>query len=68
MSSPRITSYNVCYTKLLRDYNLQYKGNKSKLVHPKKSSKDNLASFSTGNLSSPKTIVVNAKYSNVTMQ
>lgn len=50
------------------EYNMQYKGNKSHLVHPKKSNKENVSSFSTGNLSSPKSIVINAKYSNVTMQ
>jgi hypothetical protein len=50
------------------EYNLQYKGNKSRLSHPKKSNKENVSSFSTGNLSSPKKIIVNAKYSNITMQ
>ncbi|MCF8272546.1 MAG: DUF4097 family beta strand repeat-containing protein [Flavobacteriaceae bacterium] len=50
------------------EYNLQYKGNKSRLAHPKKINKESVSSFSTGNLSNPKTIVVNAKYSNVTMQ
>ena len=50
------------------NYNLQYKGNRSRFTHPKKTNKDNVSTFSTGDLSSPKTIVVNAKYSNVTMQ
>jgi hypothetical protein len=49
-------------------YNLQYKGNKSRFTHPKKSNKESMSSFSSGDLSSPKTIVINAKYSNVTMQ
>jgi hypothetical protein len=49
-------------------YNLQYKGNKSRLAHPEKSNKESISSFSTGDLSSPKTIIINAKSSNVTMQ
>lgn len=49
-------------------YSLQYKGTKSRFFHPKKTSKDNASSFSIGDLNSPKTIVVNAKYSNVFMQ
>ncbi|MFH6768265.1 hypothetical protein V8G56_05925 [Gaetbulibacter aquiaggeris] len=50
------------------DYNLQYKGSKSRFTHPKSTSKDPVLSFSTGNLNSPKNIVINAKYSNITMQ
>jgi hypothetical protein len=50
------------------DCNLQYKGTRSRFAHPKKSSKDNVSNFSTGSLASGKSIVVNAKYSNVTMQ
>lgn len=50
------------------DYSLQYKGSKSRFSHPKKTTKDNATSFSIGNLSNSKTIVVNAKYSNVTMK
>ena len=50
------------------DYNLQYKGNRSRLTHPKKKPTETVTTFSTGNLSSPKTIVVNAKYSTVVMQ
>lgn len=50
------------------DYSLQYKGAKSRFSHPKKTSKDEASSFSTGNISNPKTIVVTAKYSNVVMQ
>jgi hypothetical protein len=49
------------------NYNFQYKGNRSKLKHPK--NKNNAASsFSTGDMNSGKTIVVNAKFSEVTMQ
>ncbi|MFI1743807.1 hypothetical protein [Thalassobellus sediminis] len=50
------------------DYNLQYKGTRSCFSHPKKSSKDNVSSFSNNNLESNKMIVVNAKYSNVEMK
>ncbi|WP_338733293.1 hypothetical protein [Mangrovimonas cancribranchiae] len=49
-------------------FNLQYKGTHSRLLHPNNSSDENVASFSTGNLSSYKTIVVNAKFSEVIMQ
>ncbi|TYA56725.1 hypothetical protein [Formosa maritima] len=47
------------------DYNLQYKGKYSNLKHPTKTSNEVNTSFSSGNLSSNKTIVVNAKYSQV---
>ncbi|GGG53398.1 hypothetical protein [Bizionia arctica] len=50
------------------DYNLQYKGKNSRLKHPKKSTDEVNSSFTTGNLTSTKTIVVNAKYSQVIMQ
>ncbi|GAA4900167.1 hypothetical protein GCM10023311_27070 [Flaviramulus aquimarinus] len=50
------------------DCNMQYKGIRSRLSHPKKGSKENPTNFSTGNLASGKSIVVNAKYSNVVMQ
>ncbi|WP_299550369.1 hypothetical protein [Seonamhaeicola sp.] len=49
------------------NYNLQYKGNRSRFSHPKKDP-GNVTTFSTGNLSSGKSIVVNAKYSNVAMK
>ncbi|WP_157607867.1 hypothetical protein [Seonamhaeicola sp. S2-3] len=49
------------------NYNLQYKGNRSRISHPKKEN-DNTSTFSTGNLSNGKSIVVNAKYSNVIMK
>lgn len=50
------------------DYNFQYKGSRSRLNHPKKKPSESVSTFSTGNLSSPKTIVVNAKFSHVVMQ
>ena len=50
------------------DCNLQYKGTRSRFSHPKKYSKDNTSNFSTGDLASGKSIIVNAKYSNVSMQ
>jgi hypothetical protein len=50
------------------DYNLQYQGSRSRFKHPKKTDKENASSFSTGNLSSGKTIVINAKYSTIVMQ
>lgn len=50
------------------DYNLQYKGNRSRLSHPEKKPGEIVTTFSTGDLSSPKTIVINAKFSHVVMQ
>ncbi|MGM5470777.1 hypothetical protein ACS386_10925 [Flavobacteriaceae bacterium LMO-SS05] len=50
------------------DYKLQYKGNRSRLSHPKKKPNETVSTFSTGNLNSSKTIVVNAKFSHVVMQ
>ncbi|MEZ4780877.1 MAG: hypothetical protein R2816_04650 [Flavobacteriaceae bacterium] len=50
------------------EYSLQYQGSRSHLKHPKKTDKDNTSSFTTGNLSSGKTIVINAKYSTIVMQ
>ncbi|MCK7591691.1 hypothetical protein M0G43_13970 [Subsaxibacter sp. CAU 1640] len=49
------------------DYNLQYKGSRSKLKHPKNKT-STITSFSTGDMMSSKSIVVNAKFSEVTMQ
>ncbi|WP_242135490.1 hypothetical protein [Aestuariivivens marinum] len=49
-------------------HNLQFKGNRTRFTHPSKMAKDNTSSFSTGDLSSDKSILVNAKYSNVTMR
>ena len=48
-------------------HNLQYKGSRSMFSHPEQKGK-NVSSFSTGDLSNEKTIVVNAKYSTVSMQ
>ncbi|MGB5419500.1 hypothetical protein [Algibacter sp.] len=50
------------------DYNFQYKGTRSHLTHPDKLTKDHASNFSAGNLESGKNIVINAKYSHVTMQ
>lgn len=50
------------------NHNLQYKGDRSHFSHPKNTSNEHVSSFSNNNLSSNKTIVVNAKYSNVSMQ
>ncbi|SDB21447.1 hypothetical protein SAMN03097699_0129 [Flavobacteriaceae bacterium MAR_2010_188] len=48
-------------------YKFQYKGNRSKLSHPKNND-ERTSSFSTGEMSSDKTIIVNSKFSNVFMQ
>ncbi|WP_303318018.1 hypothetical protein Q4Q34_19090 [Flavivirga abyssicola] len=50
------------------NYNLQYKGNRSRVSHPKEKLNHNISNFSTGSLASGKSILVNAKYSSVTMQ
>ena len=50
------------------DYNVQYKGTRSHLTHPDQTENDHASNFSSGNLASGKNIVINAKYSNVTMQ
>ena len=50
------------------DYKLQYEGSRSRLNHPESESKENVSSFSTGELDSTRTIVLNAKYSNIYMQ
>ena len=64
-----ILQNNDAIIKLPRvDYNLQYKGTRSHLTHPKQTEKDHASNFYTGNLASGKNIVINAKYSNVTMQ
>lgn len=49
------------------EYNLQYKGSRSKMKHPKNKTLA-ATSFSTGDLASGKNIVINAKFSEVTMQ
>ena len=64
-----ILQNNDALIKLPRvDYNLQYKGTRSHLTHPKQTEKDHASNFYTGNLASGNNIVINAKYSNVTMQ
>ncbi|TGV00826.1 hypothetical protein [Flavivirga rizhaonensis] len=50
------------------NYNLQYKGNRSHVSHPKEKLNHNISNFSTGSLASGKSILVNAKYSHVIMQ
>ena len=50
------------------NHNFQYKGSRSRFSHPEKKTRDNVSTFSTNNLSSNKTIVVNAKFSNIVMQ
>ena len=49
-------------------HNLQYKGERTRFSHPEKMTKENIPSFNTPNSNTGKTIVVNAKYSNVVMQ
>ncbi|MCC1485433.1 hypothetical protein [Winogradskyella immobilis] len=49
------------------NYNLEYQGNRSRFSHPEKKSGTSNSSFSK-NADNNKTIVVNAKYSNVVMQ
>lgn len=48
-------------------YNLQYKGMRSRFSHPEKPLEENMTSFTSSNSNTGKTIVVNAKYSNVEM-
>jgi len=55
----------LIYLPTNNDFNLQYQGNRSHLKHPKNTSKSNITSFTTGNFESNKTIVVNAKYSDI---
>ena len=50
------------------DYSLQYVGSRSSFTHPKRKKSDNSNTFLTGNSSSGKTILVNAKFSNVVMK
>ncbi|WP_156113343.1 hypothetical protein [Wocania ichthyoenteri] len=50
------------------NYNLQYKGTRTRFKHPEKPIENNISSFTTNNTETNKTIVVNAKYSNVVMQ
>lgn len=48
-------------------YNLQYKGSRSKLQHPKNNDL-RTSNFSTGEIGSERTIVLNSKFSNIVMQ
>lgn len=50
------------------DHNLQFKGAHSRFTHPEKITKENTSNFSFGNPASSKSIVINAKYSNVKLQ
>src|SRR5690606_16710631 len=50
------------------EFNLQYKGAQSFLKHPKNKKKEQLKQFSSGTMSSDKTIVLNAKFSDVVLQ
>jgi hypothetical protein len=50
------------------DCSVQFKGTRSRFSHPEKPSTENTSNFSIGTAVSGKSIVVNAKYSNVTMQ
>lgn len=49
-------------------YNLQFKGSKTLLKHPKNKAKSMVSSYSNGDLSSNQVIVVNAKFSDIEMQ
>ncbi|MBP1841423.1 hypothetical protein [Formosa algae] len=49
-------------------YSLQYNGKQSRFKHPKKTTSENASTFSTGDLSSNKSIIVNAKFSKVLME
>jgi len=50
------------------DHNLLYQGKHSRLKHHKNNTKENISIFTDGNVNSPKRIVINAKYSTVTMK
>jgi len=50
------------------EHNLLYQGKHSRLKHSKNNSKDNVSIFTDGNANSTKRIVINAKYSTVTMK
>jgi len=49
------------------EHSLQFKGDRSRFLHPEQTGTSS-TSFSSGSLASGKTIVINAKYSTVTMQ
>lgn len=50
------------------DYNLQYNGKNSRLQHPVNTKGKGVATFNFGSLKNNKTIVINAKYSNIIME
>jgi len=50
------------------NHNLKYKGMHSRFTHPEKPLEESISSFTSNNLNTEKTIVVNAKYSNVIME
>jgi len=50
------------------DFNLQFNGNQTFLKHPKNAKKELVKQFSLGSMANPKTIVVNAKFSDVKLQ
>ncbi|WP_205625709.1 hypothetical protein [Mangrovimonas xylaniphaga] len=50
------------------EHNLQYNGNRSRFSHPQKAPSQNMSSFTNNLLSSNKSIVINAKFSHVTMR
>lgn len=50
------------------DCNVQYKGTRSHLKHPKQTKNEHVTNFSNGDLASGKNIIINAKYSHVTME
>ena len=49
-------------------HNFQYKGSRTRFSHPDKTTSENVSTFSNNNLGSNKTIVLNAKFSNIVMQ
>ncbi|MCB4800183.1 hypothetical protein [Neotamlana laminarinivorans] len=49
-------------------FNFQFKGSHTRFTHPKKKTKENTSSFSSGSLASGKNIMINAKYCNVIME
>ena len=50
------------------DFNLQFKGNQTFLKHPKNTKRELVKQYSLGDLTNPKTIIVNAKFSDVKLQ
>ena len=49
-------------------HNLTYKGTHSRFKHPEKTTKESTSNFTSGSTTSGKSVVVNAKYSNVKLQ